>query len=135
MRISRGNTLSGAMRVSATGLTAERFRMDVISSNIANASSMKIGGKDPYRRRDVSLSGDANGVQILGIVEDQKPFRIANDPGNPNADAKGNVTYTNVEPIAEMVNMIGASRAYEANIAAFNSAKGMIRSALQIGKV
>jgi flagellar basal-body rod protein FlgC len=123
------------MRVSATGLTAERFRMDVISSNIANASSMKIDGKDPYRRRDVSLSGDADGVRILGIVEDQKPFRVVNDPGNPNADERGQVTYTNVEPIHEMVNMIGASRAYEANIAAFNSAKGMIRSALQIGKI
>lgn len=123
------------MRTSSSGLTAERFRMDVISSNIANASSMKIGGKDPYRRRDVSLMGDENGVRIVGIVEDNKPFRIVSDPGNPNADAKGLVTYTNVEPIAEMVNMIGASRAYEANIAAFNSAKGMIKSALQIGKI
>lgn len=123
------------MRTSASGLTAERFRMDVISSNIANASSMKIGGKDPYRRRDVALMGDQNGVRIMGIVEDNKPFRIVSDPGNPNADERGLVTYTNVEPIAEMVNMIGASRAYEANIAAFNSAKGMIKSALQIGKI
>ena len=129
------NTLSGAMRISASGLTAERFRMDVISSNIANASSMKVGGKDPYRRRDVALSGDVDGVKIVGIVEDRKPFRIVNEPGNPNADSKGDVTYSNVEPITEMVNMIGASRAYEANIAAFNSAKGMIKSALQIGKV
>src|SRR5688572_4879645 len=129
------NTLAGAMRTSASGLTAERFRMDVISSNIANASSMKIGGKDPYRRRDVALMGDQNGVRIMGIVEDSKPFRIVSDPGNPNADERGLVTYTNVEPIAEMVNMIGASRAYEANIAAFNSAKSMIKSALQIGKI
>ena len=129
------NTLASAMRTSASGLTAERFRMDVISSNIANASSMKIGGKDPYRRRDVALMGDQNGVRIMGIVEDNKPFRIVSDPGNPNADERGLVTYTNVEPIAEMVNMIGASRAYEANIAAFNSAKGMIKSALQIGKI
>jgi len=129
------NTLAGAMRTSASGLTAERFRMDVISSNIANASSMKIGGKDPYRRRDVALMGDQDGVRIVGIVEDNKPFRIVSDPGNPNADERGLVTYTNVEPIAEMVNMIGASRAYEANIAAFNSAKGMIKSALQIGKI
>jgi flagellar basal-body rod protein FlgC len=129
------NTLAGAMRVSASGLTAERFRMDVISSNIANANSMKIGGKDPYRRRDVSLAANPNGVRILGIVEDGKPFRVVSEPGNPNADERGMVTYSNVEPIYEMVNMIGASRAYEANIAAFNSAKGMIRSALQIGKI
>jgi flagellar basal-body rod protein FlgC len=127
--------LSGAMRVSASGLSAERFRMDVISSNIANASSMKIGNQDPYRRREVVLRGDAKGVEIVGIVEDGKPFRVVSDPGNPHADANGKVTYTNVEPIHEMVNMIGASRAYEANIAAFNSAKSMIRSALQIGKV
>jgi flagellar basal-body rod protein FlgC len=123
------------MRVSASGLSAERFRMDVISSNIANASSMKIGNQDPYRRREVVLRGDAKGVEIVGIVEDGKPFRVVSDPGNPHADANGKVTYTNVEPIHEMVNMIGASRAYEANIAAFNSAKSMIRSALQIGKV
>ena len=129
------NTLAGSMRISASGLTAERFRMDVISSNIANASSMRVAGKDPYRRRDVALSGGVDGVRIVGIIEDQKPFRVVSDPGNPNADAKGNVTYSNVEPIAEMVNMLGASRAYEANIAAFNSAKGMIKSALQIGKI
>ncbi len=129
------NTLSGAMRISASGLTAERFRMDVISSNIANASSMKIDGRDPYRRRDVALSGTPDGVRIVGIVEDQKPFRVVDDPGNRYADKEGRVTYTNVEPIHEMVNMIGASRAYEANIAAFNSAKGMIRSALSIGKI
>jgi len=129
------STLAGAMRISASGLVAERFRMDVISSNIANANSMKIGNQLPYRRRDVALSGDANGVRIVGIVQDQRDFRVVNDPGNPNADGEGNVTYTNVEPIHEMVNMLGASRAYEANIAAFNSAKGMIRSALQIGKI
>jgi len=123
------------MRVSASGLVAERFRMDVISSNIANANSMKIGNQMPYRRRDVALTGDLDGVRIVGIVEDQSAFRLVNDPGNPNADSEGNVMYTNVEPIHEMVNMIGASRAYEANIAAFNSAKGMIRSALQIGKI
>lgn len=129
------NTLAGAMRISASGLTAERFRMDVISSNIANASSMKVDANDPYRRRDVALAGGPDGVQIIGIVEDQTPFRKVSDPGNKYADQEGNVTYTNVEPIHEMVDMIGASRAYEANIAAFNSAKGMIRSALQIGKV
>lgn len=131
----QSRTLSNAMRVSAGGLTAERFRMDVISSNIANSSSMKIGDKLPYRRRDVALSGDENGVQIMGIVEDQRPFIEKIEPGNPNADAEGKVTYSNVEPINEMVDMIGASRAYEANIAAFNSAKSMIQSALQIGRV
>lgn len=110
--------------------------MDVISSNIANANSMKIGGKDPYRRREVVLQGGADGVQIKQIVEDEAPFRQVSDPGNPYADPEtGLVTYSNVEPVMEMVNMVSASRAYEANIAAFNSAKSMIKSALSIGKV
>jgi flagellar basal-body rod protein FlgC len=129
------NSLNTAMRLSSSGLAAERFRLDVISANIANANSIGVNGKDPYRRRDVSIVGGEDGVHITGIVEDQRPFRVVHEPGNPNANADGNVTYTNIEPIEEMVNMMSASRAYEANVAAFNSAKGMIRSALSIGKV
>src|SRR5438105_4315122 len=129
------NSLNSAMRVSSSGLAAERFRMDVISSNIANANSIGANGKEPYRRRDVALVGNPEGVQIAGIVEDQRPYRVVHEPGNPNADSEGNVMYSNIEPIEEMVNMLGASRAYEANIAAFNSAKGMVKSALSIGKV
>ncbi|HVL40367.1 MAG TPA: flagellar basal body rod protein FlgC [Fimbriimonadaceae bacterium] len=128
------NTLSSAMRASTTGLNVERFRMDVISSNIANANSMRVGGQDPYRRRDVEVVGDINGVRITRILEDQSEFRRVYDRGNPNADAEGFVTYSNTDPLREMVSMMGATRAYEANIAAFNSAKGMIRAALNIGK-
>jgi flagellar basal-body rod protein FlgC len=109
--------------------------MDVISVNIANANSMRVNGRDPYRRRDVVLTATEDGVRIGRMVEDQKPFREVHEPGNPSADARGIVTYSNVEPVFEMVNMISASRAYEANIAAFNSARGMIRSALNIGRV
>jgi len=126
--------LNSALRISSSGLAAERFRMDVTSSNIANANSMKVGNKMPYRRRIVELSGDENGVQITGLKEDQAPFREVVDPGNPNADNRGIVTYANIEPVNEMVNMMSASRAYEANIAAFNSAKGMIKEALNIGR-
>lgn len=129
------STLAGSMRISASGLVAERFRMDVISSNIANANTTGTRGQDPYRRREVVLQGGNDGVRIVAIMPDQAPFRIEHDPSHPNADSDGNVRYSNVEPITEMVNMLGASRAYEANIAAFNSAKGMIRSALTIGKV
>lgn len=128
-------TLLGAMRISSSGMSAERFRMNVISSNIANADSMGVNGGEPYRAREVVLTGDENGVQVAGVQPDDCPFQTRNEPGNPNADSEGNVTYTNVEPIEEMVNMLGASRAYEANIAAFNSAKGMIKNALNIGKV
>lgn len=126
-----------AMRIAASGMTAERFRMDVISSNIANANSMQIkGGPEPYRRRDVVLQSGKDGVEIRGVIQEateQRPFRQVYDPGNPNS-VDGYVTYTNVEPIFEMVNMMGASRAYEANVAAFNSAKSMFRSALNIGR-
>lgn len=130
------NTLSNAFRISSSGLTAERFRMDTISANIANANSMQIkGGPEPYRRRDVILKGGPDGVEIQAVTQDQGAFRRVYDPGNPNQDKDGFVTYSNVEPLFEMVNMMSASRAYEANIAAFNSTKTMIRSALQIGKV
>ncbi len=128
--------LNHAMRVSSTGLAAERFRMDVISSNLANAHTTRVGGQDPYRRRIVELMGTPEGVRVTGVVEDRRPFRVEIDPSNPNADpVTGEVTYSNVQPLEEMVNMISASRAYEANIAAFNSAKGMIRSALRIGEI
>lgn len=129
------NTLIGSMKTSASGLTAERFRMDVISSNIANVNSTAANGKDPYSRREVVLEGGPQGVRIVGIVKDKSPFITKYEPGHPHADKDGNVLYANVEPIHEMVNMLTAARAYEANIAAFNSAKGMIRSAMTIGKV
>ena len=132
MKIS--NSLNHAMRVSSSGLAAERFRMDVISQNIANANSTKVNGKDPYRRQDVVLQGGSDGVRIASLVKDQTPFREVNDPSHPNA-VNGKVTYSNVDPLVEMVNMIGASRSYEANVAAFNSTNSMIRSALQIGKI
>jgi flagellar basal-body rod protein FlgC len=110
--------------------------MDVISANIANANSTGVNGQDPYRRRDVQLTGGPNGVRIAGVVEDQRPFRQVVDRSNPNADPNtGIVTYSNVEPVEEMVNMMTASRAYEANIQAFNSAKSMIQNAISIGKI
>ena len=130
--------LTGAMRLSASGMTAERFRMDVLSSNIANANSMQIkGGPEPYRRREVVLRAEEGGVKVVGVVQDpleRRPFRQVYDPGTPNA-VNGYVTSSNVEPVYEMVNMLSASRAYEANVAAFNSAKAMVKSALDIGKV
>lgn len=127
--------LNTAMRLSASGMTAERFRMDVISGNIANANSSKANGQDPYRRRIVELQAGNGGVEIKKISQDTTEFRHVYEPGNPNADASGVVTYSNVDPLKEMVDMMSASRAYEANIAAFNSAKGMVKSALSIGKI
>jgi flagellar basal-body rod protein FlgC len=128
-------TLNNAMRLSATGMSAERFRMDVISSNIANANSMKVGDREPYRRRMVVLEGGVDGVRINRVREDQSQLRQVQEPGNPFADENGYVTYSNIDPLTEMVDMMSATRAYEANIAAFNSAKGMVRAALSIGRV
>lgn len=129
------STLNGAMRVSATGLNAERMRMDVISGNIANANSMRTRTEDAYRRRMVVLETDGDGVKIRQIMEDPTPLRAVADPDHPLADAQGYVYYSNVNPVAEMVNLLSANRAYEANVAAFNSAKGMVRSALNIGRM
>lgn len=129
------STILSAMRSAASGMYAERFRMDVTASNIANAQSVKIGGQDPYRRRFVVLESSDEGVRVRAVEEDDGPLRMASEPGNPLADADGFVYYSNVDPISEMVAMISASRAYEANVAAFNSAKGMARAALDIGKV
>lgn len=129
-------SLNDSLRISATGLTAERFRLDVVSSNLANANTSQVGGAQPYRRRIVELQGGPDGVQVVGVVPDMSPFRTKVDWGDPNHDPKtGMVESSNVQPISEMVDMLSASRAYQANIAAFNSVKGMIQSALSIGKV
>ncbi|MBS1722933.1 MAG: flagellar basal body rod protein FlgC [Armatimonadetes bacterium] len=127
--------LNTAFRTSASGMTAERFRMDVIASNIANANSTRVNGQDPYRRRIVELTTGDDGVEITKIMEDQSEFRQVYEPGNPNANKDGVVFYSNVDPLKEVVDMTSATRAYEANIAAFNSTKSMLRAALSIGKV
>jgi flagellar basal-body rod protein FlgC len=123
------------MNMSTSGLTAERFRMDTIAANIANANSSQVGNQAPYRRKDVVLQSTDQGVEVAKVVDDMTPFQMKYDPGNPNADASGNVATSNVQPVNEMVDMMSASRAYEANIAAFNTEKGMLKSALSIGKV
>lgn len=126
--------LNSALRISSSGLAAERFRMDVISGNIANSNSVSTKDKEAYRRHTVELIGTPDGVKIGKVNVDGSELREEVDPNNPNADKNGIVRYSNVNPITEMVDMLGASRAYEANIAAFNSAKGMIKSALNIGR-
>lgn len=129
-------TLNSALQISASGLTAERFRLDVISSNIANADTTQIGNTPPYRRQEVELQSGPDGVQVAGIVPDMSAFPQKVDWTNPNHDPQtGVVTSSNVQPVVEMVDMLSASRAYEANIAAFNSAKSMIQDAFTIGKV
>ncbi len=112
-----------SLNISASALTAQRLRMDVISSNIANADTTRArfvnGEWEPYRRK---------------IADDPAPFKLVYDPDHPDAGADGYVRLPNVEPLKEMVDLIGATRSYEANVTALNASKGMLMKALEIGK-
>ncbi|MBT2657829.1 flagellar basal body rod protein FlgC [Bacillus sp. ISL-18] len=143
-----------SLNISASALTAQRLRMDVTSSNIANAQTTRgtfVDGKwEPYRRKMVVmeprekfnqiLQGELQkqstlqGVRVTGIVEDQTPFKTVYDPSNPDADADGNVKMPNVDLSKEMVDLLAASRSYEANVTAFNTGKSMMLKALELGQ-
>lgn len=141
-----------SINISASGLTAEKLRMDVISRNIANVNTTRTADGTPYRRQVVAFQeGDkqmsfseylsdaskgmiGSGVKVVGIEEDKTPFKSVYDPGHPDADEQGYVKMPNVDIMTEMVNMISASRAYEANVTAINSAKSMALKALEIGR-
>lgn len=142
-----------AMEVTASGMAAERTRMNVSSSNLANVQTTKDAtGTGPYKRRDVLVGsqplspekvagGMAGGfadavraVSVQGIVEDVNPPRLEYDPDHPDADADGYVSYPNINIVEEMVDMITASRAYEAGITALNTSVSMAERALSIGR-
>ena len=140
-----------AMEVSASGLNAERTRLNVASSNLANAQTTKGPDGKPYARQDVVLrSGGAAGnvsgalagdpasavstVSVAGIQKDATPPRMEYDPGHPDANADGYVAYPNVNPVEEMVDMITASRAYQAGVTALDSAVSLAERAIGIGK-
>jgi flagellar basal-body rod protein FlgC len=140
-----------ALNVSATGLTAERLRMDVTAENLANAQTTRGADGRPYRRKEVVLgeiaqggfgsqlaaamgkgSGRAGGVEVQAITEDQTPGKLVYDPGHPDANAEGYVQMPNVDTVAEMVDLITASRAYEANVTAMQAAKQMFTKTLDL---
>ncbi len=140
--------------IAASGLTAERLRMDIISNNIANVNATRTNTGEAYRRqmpvyesrqkdsfyevlqqaRGKSDTYQGLGVKVVGIVEDQEPFKMVYDPQHPDANEKGYVAMPNVNIVKEMVDMISASRAYEANVTVVNAAKGMAMQALEIGR-
>ena len=131
--------------ISASGLTANRLWMDVVASNIANAQTTRTPDGGPYRRREVvfstRLEGAAapdmeggQGVRVVGIVEDESPARLDYEPEHPDAREDGYVEMPNVNAVTEMVDMLVASRAYEANAAAIEAAKGMLMRAIDILK-
>ena len=128
-----------AFAISGSGMTAERLRMDVIASNLANADSTQGANGQPYRRRMVVLQAGSpsfdqvlSGVKVAGIVEDQSPLRRVYDPSHPDADAQGYVTLPNVNPVTEMVDLITSSRGYEANVTAMNAAKQMFTKTFDV---
>lgn len=138
-----------SFRISASGLSAERLRMDTIASNIANVNTTRGENGQPYRRKvavfqenllnqmGTDSEGTGNslaGVKAVGIEEDQSALRKEYDPTNPDADKDGYVTMPNVNVLNEMADMITATRSYEANVTAMNSEKSMFSQALQIGK-
>ncbi|MBB6452929.1 flagellar basal-body rod protein FlgC [Salirhabdus euzebyi] len=147
-----------SINTSASGLTAQRLRMDVVSSNIANAETTRArlneaGEWEPYRRKTVSFApkeqsfhsflktamhngsvNGAGGVKVSEIGEDQQPFQLVYNPNHPDADANGYVSMPNVDPLKEMVDLMSATRSYEANVTAMNASKNMLLKALEIGK-
>lgn len=150
-------TIFNALNTSASALTAQRLRMDVISSNIANAQTTRAtvnaeGEYEPYRRKMIVLepshhnfksflhkanqsnSGHTSGVRVSGIVEDQEPFKMSYNPTHPDSDESGYVRLPNVDPLKEMVDLMSATRSYEANITSLDATKNMLMKALEIGK-
>ena len=127
------------IEISAAGMRAQRARMDLIAANLANVetTSARAEQRDgelrhvPYRRRIASILEGSNGLPVVKVTEDASPFRAERQPGHPHA-AGGTVLFPNVNPMVEMVDMIAASRAYEANLTAVEVAKAMNQSALRI---
>ena len=142
--------LFDSININASALTAEKTRIDVISKNIANANTTRATGGLPYRRQltvfeeskksafDSYLDKytnkfNGNGVKVSRIIEDDSPFKMKYEPGHPDADENGYVLMPNVDVVREMVDLIDAQRAYDANITAINTTKTMMMNALEIG--
>ncbi len=151
-------SLMGSLNVSASGMSAQRTRMDIISQNIANVNTTRDENGDVYRRQTVVFAekndsnfesiltamrtgisrksdGLGDGVKITGIAEDHvTPMKMVYDPAHPDADEDGYVTMPNVNTVTEMTNLIDATRSFEANVTAFNATKNMALKGLEIGK-
>ena len=141
-----------ALKISASGLSAQRIRMNVISSNLANINTTRTPEGGPYRRKDVvfatvpavsrfdkifesKLEEKLNQVKVVGLFYDEAPPKLKYDPGHPDANEKGYVALPNITVIGEMANMLSATRSYEANVTAIHATKSMALKALEIGSV
>ena len=143
--------VTGTLAIAASGLRAERLRLDVIASNLANASTTRTAEGGPYRRRNVVFvaeplesdfaatlealaeQGARQAVRVAEVIEDSAPPRLVFEPGHPDANAEGYVAYPNVNPVAELVDLMSATRAYEANVQVVSATKRMAEAALSIG--
>lgn len=148
-----------SLNTSSSALTAQRLRMDVISSNMANVDSTRAkqvnGEWEPYRRKTVTLQpkegqfasflqaakgvhshgGAGNGVAVTRVKEDREtPFKLVFDPSHPDANEEGYVQMPNIDPLREMIDLMSATRSYEANVTVLNANKSMLMKALEIGK-
>lgn len=140
------STLNAAISASASALSAERIRLETAVSNMANAESTRGPDGQPYRRRNVILAtqptsfdgvlghASATGVKVEAIVDDQAPPRRRYEPSHPDADGEGYVALPNVDPAEEMVDMLGAARAYQANLTAIGLIRDLMQRALDLGK-
>lgn len=138
-----------AMKISASGLTANRTWINVLSANLANVNTTKTADGTPYARRTVVYESTPAGgfaeqlsavmdespetVEVADIVTDKREFRQVYDPGHPDADAKGMVLMPNINPVEEMANLVNASRSYEANLAALQTARMLALKAIDLG--
>ncbi|MEK7765820.1 MAG: flagellar basal body rod protein FlgC [bacterium] len=141
------------MAISGSALTAERLRLDIIANNLANANTTRTAAGGPFRRQVTVFAprGDetqflypgmgtpagafrGRGVRVAAVSEDPSPFKRVYDPGHPDADASGYVSLPNVNVVTEMVDMLAAQRAYEANVSAIVAARTMAERALDIGR-
>ncbi|CAB3702279.1 flagellar basal body rod protein FlgC [Achromobacter mucicolens] len=130
--------------IAGSALSAQSQRMNVAASNMANADSVVGPDGQPYRARQVvfqvnpaagqALGQEIGGVRVAGVVQDQSPLKQVYDPKHPLADAQGYVSMPNVDPVAETVNMIAASRSYQANVEVLNTAKALMQKTLTIGQ-
>lgn len=140
-----------ALKISSSALSAERLRMDVISSNLANVNTTRTPGGGPYRRQEVVFASEPvtnsfdellaseqekylKQVEVVDIAVDRRPPKLVYDPRHPDANAQGYVGMPDINVIEEMVNMLSATRSYEANVAVINATKSMVNKTLEIGR-
>lgn len=129
-----------SMKINASGLSLERLKMDIISTNMANVNTSRTEDGGPYRRKEVlfeemlSSQKKSSGVKVTQIYEDEANMRIIHKPDHPDADEDGYLTLPNVNMVDEIINLINTQRTYEANVTALNTSKNLLKRALEISK-